>query len=467
MGGSLGKHRNLLFLFALFFLVGLTACNTDEKAATVKEEKGQGQAENAHKEEEGEKQEVEERYDQEISTTIEEIVKERNGQYSGNGYNKAIINKSLDEMNFQDKDSFQVYSTLLSLMSESEEYKELYDYAEGFNAEIETVLSDSPETKDMDNGQGGQGTVNVAILLDASGSMNQKIGGKTKMELAKEAINGFMASMPEEANVALRIYGHKGSNADSDKAVSCGSTEMVYDLKPYDAADFKTALGQFQPTGWTPIAKAITEAKKDFEQADKQGQNTIYIVSDGIETCGGDPVKAAQDLHDSNIEAVVNIIGFDVDSNGQKQLLKIAQAGGGQFETVKTAEEFKRVWEKERVRLYNEWSSWTADNYNEVSREQSDKLNELYKKRSDFKNLLYDEKNHLDNAVQYLRGQEQISSEVREEVDSLSAQRRKIVEEYVDGAFTELIETVETEGKQLKDKINETGDEMKDKYNNN
>lgn len=69
----------------------------------------------------------------------------------------------------------------------------------------------------LDNGQKVSGTANIAILLDASGSMAQKIGGKTKMDLAKEAVNQFVSSMPEGSNVSLRVYGHKGSNSDNDK----------------------------------------------------------------------------------------------------------------------------------------------------------------------------------------------------------------------------------------------------------
>ena len=41
--------------------------------------------------------------------------------------------------------------------------------------------------------------------------------------------------------------------------------------------------------------------------------NIVYIVSDGVETCDGDPVAAAKLLQADNIQAQVNIIGFDVD----------------------------------------------------------------------------------------------------------------------------------------------------------
>lgn len=75
------------------------------------------------------------------------------------------------------------------------------------------------------------------------------------------------------------------------------------------------------------MRKLFLKQKPIFKKANKPGQNIIYVVSDGIETCDGDSAKEAKELHDSNIKAVVNIIGFDVDSAGQKQLLSVAEAG--------------------------------------------------------------------------------------------------------------------------------------------
>ncbi|MEK4874071.1 VWA domain-containing protein [Bacillus sp. FSL W8-0102] len=456
------NKKRLLFSFLVLFLAFvLTACGIKDQTSTdAKSEKSK----ETNKEETKKEEKAASEEEIQIATSIEEIVKEKKGKYSGNAYNEAVVHRALDEQNFQDKDSFQVYNQLLKLMNESKGYKEYYDFAENFNPHIETTLSKTPEGMKLDNGQVVNGTANIAILLDASGSMAQKIGGKTKMDLAKEAVNQFVSSMPEGANVSLRVYGHKGSNSDKDKKLSCGSTEVVYDLKPYNATDFKASLGKFQPTGWTPIALAITETKKDFEKANKPGQNIIYVVSDGIETCDGDPVKAAKELHDSNIKAVVNIIGFDVDSNGQKQLISVAEASGGEFETVDTAEDFKQVWDRERVRLFNEWSSWIAENWNDVSREQNEKENALYSNKSKFQNLIYDEKAHLTDAVYYLRDREQISPETRDEVESLIQQRRKILDEYIQEKYKSLIETVKTEGRKLKDAIDEKGEEMKDKY---
>jgi Ca-activated chloride channel homolog len=81
-----------------------------------------------------------------------------------------------------------------------------------------------------------------------------------------------------------------------------------------------------------PLAASIAAAEKDLQG--KEGNNVVYIVSDGIETCDGNPVEAAKKLHESNIKAEVNIIGFDVDNKGQQQLKAVAEAGGGEFQSV-------------------------------------------------------------------------------------------------------------------------------------
>lgn len=452
-------RKNYYFFILLLAALFLAACGSDEQVSG--ENKNNSREEQEKKaDDESEKAEEEVK----ISSTVPEILEENPGQYAGTKYNTAIVHKELNEDNFLEKDSFQIYGTLLGLIAEGENYKPHYDYFKDFNPSIETVISQAPGGMQIDaNGEVGV-NANISILLDASGSMAQKIGGKTKMELATDAINEFVSTMPEDANVSLRVYGHKGSNSDSDKKISCESTEMIYDLKPYNASDFEKALDAAQPTGWTPIAKANNEAKADFEKANKPGKNIIYVVSDGVETCDGDPVKAAKELHDSNIEAVVNIIGFDVDNSGQKQLIDIANAGGGQFETVQSADDFKKLWEDERRRLWNEWWNWSNKNWNEIWTEQNKKTNELWDAKSKFNTLHNDERSRLKEASSYLQSQEQISWETRTEVDSLIDQRYDILKEHFDPVYEELKETVVNEGETMKEAVKAKGEEMKEKY---
>ncbi|MBM7649229.1 hypothetical protein JOC78_002182 [Bacillus ectoiniformans] len=447
-------------VLAVSTLLLLTGCGSDEEKQ-INEQKAES-SETQESENEGNGQKANDPSD--VATSMEEILKEKPGEYAGNKYNKAVVHRALDEKNVQEQDSFQIYDSLLKLMAEGNNYEKHYEFFEGFDPSIQTAVSEMPGG--MKLGEDGEVGINanVAILLDASGSMAQKIGGKTKMELAKEKVDEFVATLPEEANVMLRVYGHKGSNSDSDKELSCKSTEVVYDLKPYEEADFKASLGKFQPTGWTPLAHAISETKNEFNQAGNDGQNIMYVVSDGIETCDGDPVAAAKSLHDSNIKAVVNIIGFDVDSNGQSQLRSIAEAGGGQFETVDSADDFERVWKNERSRLWSEWFNWGNKNWSKVFNEQNEKSNKLFNQKTDFSNMIYDEKTRLNEAASYFQDQDQIDYDTRQEVSSLIDQRYNILDDYLDETYGGLKETVETEGDTLKEAIKAKEEEMKKKY---
>jgi Ca-activated chloride channel family protein len=202
---------------------------------------------------------------------------------------------------------------------------------------------------------------NIEIILDSSGSMANTINGKTMMELAKESINNFLSSLPKEANISLRVYGHKGSGADSDKALSCSSIEQVYGFGPYKQTEFNQSLNKFKPSGWTPIAKALEESKQSLAKFDaKTNTNLIYLVSDGVETCDGDPVKVAKSFASSNVAPIINVIGFNVDSEAQKQLKQVAESANGIYTTVTSGDQLKKEFQRAEEVLKN-WGRWKKD----------------------------------------------------------------------------------------------------------
>lgn len=202
---------------------------------------------------------------------------------------------------------------------------------------------------------------NIEIILDSSGSMANTINGKTMMDLAKESINNFLSSLPKEANISLRVYGHKGSGADSDKALSCSSIEQVYGFGPYKQTEFNQSLNKFKPSGWTPIAKALEESKQSLAKFDaKTNTNLIYLVSDGVETCDGDPVKVAKSFASSNVAPIINVIGFNVDSEAQKQLKQVAESANGIYTTVTSGDQLKKEFQRAEEVLKN-WERWKKD----------------------------------------------------------------------------------------------------------
>ncbi|WP_010098599.1 VWA domain-containing protein [Ornithinibacillus scapharcae] len=207
---------------------------------------------------------------------------------------------------------------------------------------------------------------NVEVLLDGSGSMGAYIGDKTMMQIAKESIKDFLEQVPEEANVSLRVYGHKGTGSNSDKKLSCSAIEQVYGYQTYDEGTFQQQLDKIEPAGWTPLADALLQAKDSLKEFDAEHHtNLIYVVSDGIETCDGDPVQVAKSLSDSNAKPIINIIGFNVDSDAQKQLKEMAKVSGGIFSTVNDQEELEEEF-KRAEKVLEEWEEWKEDAINDA-----------------------------------------------------------------------------------------------------
>ncbi|MEG3124076.1 vWA domain-containing protein [Sphingomonas sp. GB1N7] len=193
----------------------------------------------------------------------------------------------------------------------------------------------------------------LVIAIDASGSMAARSGGETKMEAAKRAAITFLASVPANTEIGLVAFGHRGTNLPGGKAASCRGVESLYPLGAANPAQVETALRQVRATGWTPLAAAITLAGKSFTPSATPGAQVVYVVSDGLETCGGDPVAAARALNQGAVKAIVNIIGFDLTAADRAQLSAVASAGGGTFVEAKSGDDVGRAMDEVRRKARN------------------------------------------------------------------------------------------------------------------
>jgi hypothetical protein len=195
--------------------------------------------------------------------------------------------------------------------------------------------------------------VNIAIILDSSGSMEGVVSGQKKIDIAKKSVVDFVSSLPKEINVSLIVYGHKGSNADTDKSISCSGVETIYPLSPLNLADFASKVNSFSPKGWTPLASAIKQAQAMLQAGGASNKNIIYIVSDGLETCGGDPSKVANEVNKSDSKVEVNIIGFVVNNEEQTKLKEVATSGGGKFYFADSSASLNQIFDNSKADLNN------------------------------------------------------------------------------------------------------------------
>jgi Ca-activated chloride channel homolog len=281
--------------------------------------------------------------------------------------------------------------------------------------------------------------LNVMVILDASGSMGNMEGNQTRMNAAKKAISEFVKGLPKEANVGLRVYGHKGTGSNSDKALSCSSSELIYPLSSYDAASFEQALSKATPAGWTPISLALTEAQKDLS-AFKGDTNTniIYLVSDGISTCDDQPVEAAKALYNSDITPIVNIIGFNVNHEGQKQLQEIAKATEGTYKYVSDEQSLQKHL-KEANKVAERWKSWKTSQEGWLRYYRVNNSLDIYVYRSGEFGKWLDESKNISFTLTYLfQDKEKMSRESHDYLQQKNKEYHKWIEQEYDKIRDEL-----------------------------
>ncbi len=166
---------------------------------------------------------------------------------------------------------------------------------------------------------------NLAVILDASGSMLARIDGIPKTVIARQALIALVNRLPESTNVALRTYGHRRAN-------DCSDTELIQSPGPIQRDELITRINVIRPVngGRTPIAQSLADMAQDL--AGVEGDVLIVLVSDGDETCGGDPVATAATLRAANPRLRISVIGFDIEQEEWRQRLEgIAASGGGTY----------------------------------------------------------------------------------------------------------------------------------------
>lgn len=175
----------------------------------------------------------------------------------------------------------------------------------------------------------------IALILDASGSMMGRLPGDVrKIQVAKKVVSDLVRQLPQETDLALRVYGHRYHRDPKDK--SCTDTELVVPFGPVDKAALIKTIAAISPRGQTPIGLSLSRLPGDF--GDAPGAKQVVLVTDGIETCSETeaseyyPPLVVDRLKKQGYDLRINIIGFDIDSNKTRQFLKdIAARSGGTY----------------------------------------------------------------------------------------------------------------------------------------
>lgn len=165
----------------------------------------------------------------------------------------------------------------------------------------------------------------IEVILDASGSMLQRQNGERRIEIAKKTLSDLVTNtIPGGTGFALRVFGNREADA-------C-RTDLEIALGPHDAAKATAVIAGITAVNLakTPIARSIALTASDL--AGVSGSRVLILITDGEETCEGDPGQAIESLRAGGWDIRVNIVGYAIeDENLARTFQSWAAAGGGDY----------------------------------------------------------------------------------------------------------------------------------------
>jgi hypothetical protein len=173
----------------------------------------------------------------------------------------------------------------------------------------------------------------VEIILDASGSMLQRIGDTRRIEIAKSTLNELVAeSIPAGTGFVLRVFGHREPD-------SC-RTDLEIPLGPLNVTAATATISGIDAMNLarTPIGASIAATRSDL--ADVPGQRVLVVLTDGEETCEGNAAIEIESLRSMGWDIRVNIVGFAIDDDELVQTFESwAAAGSGEYFNATNADD--------------------------------------------------------------------------------------------------------------------------------
>jgi Ca-activated chloride channel family protein len=178
---------------------------------------------------------------------------------------------------------------------------------------------------------------NAMLVFDASGSMaatDLNNPPTPRIAKVKVALRRVLPVIAPIRSIGLIDYGPGPYNR-------CDNIELQLRPTPNAASVIMKAVDSLIPAGRTPLTSAVREAAGVLDFPSKPG--TIVVVTDGEETCGGDPCALAKSLHEKDPRLVVHVIGYrakdSTEGAGYLQARCLADLTGGLYVQVNTTDE--------------------------------------------------------------------------------------------------------------------------------
>jgi len=177
----------------------------------------------------------------------------------------------------------------------------------------------------------------VELVLDASGSMTDKLLDNTRIAVAKGAVKSLVKALPDDTPLGLRVF--KG----------CDNIASLIPIAKVNKAAFTATVDKIEPTGGTPIVASLLQS---FEALGKlqDVERLSVLVTDGGESCNGAMKDAVEQAKERSIRVIV--ISFDIkERTVNEQLRKLAELTGGAYFNAQDGAELQAALERSVLRL--------------------------------------------------------------------------------------------------------------------
>ena len=182
------------------------------------------------------------------------------------------------------------------------------------------------------------------LVLDSSGSMagtdmNSLTPHVTKV---REALAAIVPEVAPRRNLGLIVYG-------PGKEAKCENIDLRLPPAPNSAETILSEVNTVVPFGETPLTAAVRDAAEVLEFREKP--SVVVLLTDGEETCGGDPCRLARQLKAEAADLTIHVVGFKVPGAHtwlvpEKRSACMAEETGGLSLTAETRYELIQALQK-------------------------------------------------------------------------------------------------------------------------
>lgn len=179
----------------------------------------------------------------------------------------------------------------------------------------------------------------IIFIVDFSNSMNETIGTKTKLAMARDTLAELLPKIPDDVKIGLRVYGYKSGFTYLQ---GCQASKLMVPLNKGNYKEILQSLYSNNAVGWTPITYSLKQSiNNDF--IGTTGKKHIILLTDGGENCDESPCTYVINLMKERNDVKIDVIAFDIhDIEANNQLRCTALVTSGKFLTAGNESDLSR-----------------------------------------------------------------------------------------------------------------------------